>query len=167
MSAKVASEFRRTRTKLNPGRHGGRVKAQPLIFEPGHKNIATLIVFLVTLFVGLGAGWLVGSALSSTSDPAPVEQARVATQTEQTDSVDSAPLNSNGEADAVKQAETHPPIIEEQSDKDEPRTHARRRAGSRRAYVTTAQAGEPIPLSVIKGKPLKKAFRQFKRVRVW
>lgn len=161
MSTKVASEFKRARMRLKLSRHG-ELKPKPLIFEPGHKNIATLIAFLVTIFLGLGAGWLVGGVLSGGSNPTAVEDAQVITQTEQT-----APLNSIDEADAVKQAETQQPMIEEQGDKDEPRTRVRRRAGgSRRVYVT-ARAGEPLPLAVIKGKPIKKAFRQFKRVRIW
>jgi hypothetical protein len=146
---------------LKPSHHGG-LKPKPLIFEPGHKNIATLIAFLMTIFLGLGAGWLVGGVLSGGPHPTEVEEGQVITQTEKT-----VPLNSIDEANAVKQAQTQQPMIEQQGDKDEPRTRARRHSvGSRRVYVT-ARAGEPIPLSVIKGKPLKKAFRQFKRVRIW
>lgn len=115
----------------------------------------------MTILLGLGAGWLAGSVFSSSSNPAPVEEAQIVMQTEQVNS-----HNTIDEANAVKPAATQQPVIEEQGDKDQPRTGARRRAGSRRAYVT-ARAGESIPLSVIKGKPLKKAFRQFKRVRVW
>ena len=161
MSAKVASELKRARVRLNPRRHGGPIKPKPLIFEPDHRNIATLIAFLMTIFLGLGAGWLAGGALSGSSNPSPVEEARAVTQTEQIDSP-----NTTDEADAVKQAESQPPVVEEQSDKDESRTRVRRRAGSRRVYAA-GRAGESVPLSVIKGKPLKKAFRQFKRVRIW
>ncbi len=161
MSVKVASELRRARMRSDSGQHTPRIKPQPLIFEPGHKNIATLIAFLMTILLGIGAGWLVGSAVSSGSSPTPVEEAQVVTQTDQT-----APLDSINEADELKQAETQPPVIEGQGDKDQPRTRARRRAVSRRVYVT-AQAGESLPLAVIKGKPLRKAFRQVKRVRIW
>jgi hypothetical protein len=63
MSARVDSGFRRVRTR--PGAQkiirGTHIKPQPLIYEPQHKNINTLISFLVTLLVGLSAGWLVGS----------------------------------------------------------------------------------------------------------
>lgn len=173
MSVRVDSELRRARMRLNSKQRNPRIKPQPLIFEPQHKNIATLIAFLVTIFLGLGAGWLVGSVFSGTSNPTPVEEVASVMQPVQT-----ASLNPVAEADAVKQDEvkqpvtpieqatTQPQVIEQQSDKEEPKAGTRRRGGSRRAYVT-AQTGESIPLAVIKGKPLKKAFRQFKRVKIW
>ncbi|HJQ71765.1 MAG TPA: hypothetical protein VKA70_22505 [Blastocatellia bacterium] len=105
----------------------------------------------MTIFIGIGAGWLAGSVLSGTEDPTPVVEAQVATQ---------------ADADEVKQPATQQPLVEEQGGKDEPRSRARGRGNSRRVYVT-AQAGEPIPMAVIKGKPIKKAFRQFKKVRIW
>jgi len=158
MSVRVDSELRKSRARLSPRQHAPRLKPQPLIFEPQHKNIATLIAFLVTIFLGLGAGWLAGNLLSGAPKPTPVNQAHAVAQTDS-----SASLNSVAEAEKIKQPVTS---IEQQGDKDEPKTRARRRAGSRRAYVT-ARAGEPIPLAVIKGKPIKKAFRHIKKVKIW
>jgi hypothetical protein len=159
--------------KAGSGQRNPRIKAKPLIFEPDHKNIATLMAFLVTIFLGLGAGWLVGSVFSGTSKLTPAEEARSVTQAVQTASLDSVAEANEIKQDEVKQpvttteqATTQPQVIEQQSDNDEPKATTRRRSGSRRAYVA-AQAGESIPLAVIKGKPLKKAFKQIKRVRIW
>jgi hypothetical protein len=140
-----------------------------LIFEPQHKNIATLMAFLITIFLGIGAGWLAGSFLSGAS---PVKQGNGMTEP-----VHAATRDPVGEAkkdtDEVKapapvaEDKAAPsPVVEEQGEKEPAKTRAHHRGRSRRAYVA-AHAGEPIPLAVIKGKPLKKAFRHLKRVKVW
>ena len=63
MSVRVDRGFRSMRTRPDSQKilRGARTKPQPLIFEPQHKNITTLISFLITLLLGLSTGWLVGS----------------------------------------------------------------------------------------------------------
>jgi hypothetical protein len=169
MSVKVDSGLRRARMRINARKilRGARIKPQPLIFEPDHKNIATLISFLVTIFIGLGAGWLAGSVLSSTFKPTPVvEDAQAKIETGRPTSLNSASNNSIAEAGRVEQAMAQPQSIEERGDTGGAKRRVQRRGGSRRAYVTV-RGGESIPVAVIKGKPLKKAFKQFRRVRFW
>ncbi len=157
MSLRVDSGLRRVvpRSKAQKIPRGARSRPQTLISEPQHKNIGTLILFLITILLGLGAGWLTGSVLSNSFNPTPVvEDAQAKMETSQPTSPD------------LEQAAAQPQNTEVQGDNEEAKRTVRRRAGSRRTYATV-QSRESVPMAVIKGKPLKKAFKQIRRVRFW
>ena len=169
MVVRVDSGLRRVgpRSKAQKIKRGARIRPQTLISEPQHKNIGTLIFFLVTILLGLGAGWLAGNVLSNTINPTPVfEEVQAKTQTIQPASPDLEHAAAQPQNTAQPQNIAQPPNAEVRGDKEEAKSTERRRAGSRRSYVRV-QNRESLPVAVIKGKPLKKAFKQVKKVRFW
>jgi hypothetical protein len=162
------------------------VKPTPLIFDPQHRNIAALIALMAAILFGLGAGWLAGGLITGAVN---TDLSNAASQTVQanqnTPADDKAQADSNADdvaapesrtaeslaqSQAVEpQAESAAPALEEREERFDRRASESRFTGAStaRRSVYVAPRGESIPVKVIKGKPLKKVARQFKRLKVW
>ncbi len=163
-----------------PESHKNRkVSARPVVFDEGNRNIATLIGFLIAIMIGVGSGWLIGSALSNIADSTTRQSVTSAQQTNEASLVTPAVPASNAEKepDASKSApverdqelqakanahDAGQAIGSETQDEDRP---GRSRRPARRAYVESK--GDSVPMYIIKGKPIRKAFKPLKKVKFW
>lgn len=174
-----------------PESHKNRkVSTRPVVFDEGNRNIATLIGFLIAIMVGVGSGWVIGSALSSIADSAGRQSVTSAQQMSDASLVKPVVPASNAEKDAeaskvgpVEPGQNEPgqdsqakqdlqaraakqddrqAVASETQDDYRP---ARSRRPVRRAYVESK--GDSVPVAIIKGKPLRKAFRPLKKVKFW
>lgn len=137
-----------------------KLKPTPLIFEQQHRNIATLIALMAAIIFGLGAGWMAGGFINGTINPTlpeptthTVEASQPSPDAEDTDSVDAAESNAQADSEPEARKENEGVVM--------------RAASSRHVTYTARKGGESIPIKVLKGKPLKKVARQFKRLKVW
>ncbi|HKY04126.1 MAG TPA: hypothetical protein VJQ56_04510 [Blastocatellia bacterium] len=168
------------------------------MFDDGNRNIATLIGFLIAIMIGVGSGWMVGSALSNITDSANRQSVTSAQQTNEAGpdksvvekSVVATPVVPAPDGEKGGEASKQEPAGRDKNDKDlnatenlqaktggqddrqsigsdtsdEYRSGKSRRA-ARRSYV--GPRGDSVPMAIIKGKPIRKAFSPLKKVKFW